>query len=340
MPDQMNCNTSVDTAYTLPDVPFTPCVDLSISWSFSAIESGDNYTLILVDAQQGLAAAKVWDKADFPVLDAGSTVYQQYMGAPRFVVQSLTPQEIEEYADGDTLKTHLSHMIDQTVRDMPNFTRCPNPDCNSGQVHEGGESHPFVTCAACNTQYCFRHGVPTQPQQQSPPSQHDNMSCDEYDRYLADPLRFRSEHQRQQERAAVERRELEAVARARARMDRILEQRRAAAAAAAEDSRRSKEAEDAARGERERRTREDAENAERDERERKERKEREEREERARLEERRYEEERARAEADRLARAAEIMRRKAEDEQSEWLIGISTKGCPRCAKRIEKNEGW
>ncbi|KAL2292692.1 hypothetical protein FJTKL_07786 [Diaporthe vaccinii] len=252
---------------------------------------------------------------------------------------SLTPQEIEEYADGDTFKTHLSHMIDQTVRDMPNFTRCPNPDCNSGQVHEGGESHPFVTCAACKTQFCFRHGVPTQPQQQSPSSQHENMSCDEYDRYLADPLRFRSEHQRQQDRAAVERREFEAVARARARVDRILEQRRAAAAAAAaaaEESRRSKEAEDAARGERERKRREEAEDAARREREHRER---EEREERARLEEMRYEEERARAEAERQARAAELLRRKQEDEQSEWLIGISTKGCPRCAKRIEKNEG-
>lgn len=232
-------------------------------------------------------------------------------------------------------------MIDQTVRDMPNFTRCPNPDCNSGQVHEGGESHPFVTCAACNTQYCFRHGVPTQPQQQqSPSSQHENMSCDEYDRYLTDPLRFRSEHQRQQERAAVERRELEAVTRARARMEKILERRREAAAAttaAAEESRRRKEAEDAARDERKNRKIKEAEDAARDERERKER---EEREERARLEEMRYEEERARAEAERQARADDILRRKAEDEQSEWLIGVSTKGCPRCAKRIEKNEGW
>lgn len=87
MTDQTNCNTSVNTAYTLPDVPLTYCVDPSISWSFNAIESGDNYTLILVDAQQGLAAARVWDEADFPVLDDGSTVYQQYMGAPSFVVQ-------------------------------------------------------------------------------------------------------------------------------------------------------------------------------------------------------------------------------------------------------------
>lgn len=238
-------------------------------------------------------------------------------------------------------------MIDQTVQDMPNFTRCPNPDCNSGQVHEGGDSRPFVTCAACNTQFCFRHGIPTQPQQQQqqqPPSssssQHENMSCDEYDRYLTDPMRFRSEHQRQQERTAVERRELEAVARARERMDKILEQRRAAAAAAAaaadESRRKAEEKKNAAREERERRERKKSE----ERREREERKEREEREERARVEQRRYEEEQARVEAERRARAAEVLRRKEEDEQSEWLIGETTKGCPRCAKRIEKNEGW
>lgn len=212
-------------------------------------------------------------------------------------------------------------MIDQTVKDMPNFTRCPNPECGSGQVHDGGDTHPFVTCAACNMQFCFRHRIPTQ---QQPPSEHETMSCDEYDLYLSDPMRFRSEHQRQQERAEMERRELEAVARARARMDKILEQRHAAAATAAaadDEARRKREEEEAAREERERR-------------------EREEREERARVEERRYEQELERARAERRARAEEIMRREAEDKQSEWLIGVSTKGCPQCATRIEKNEGW
>ncbi|KAK7721018.1 hypothetical protein SLS64_001311 [Diaporthe eres] len=86
MPDPTICNISINIAYTLPDVAFTYCEDSSITWSFNAMESGDNYTLILVDAQQGLAASKVWDKAVFPVLDAGWKVYQQYIGAPSFVV--------------------------------------------------------------------------------------------------------------------------------------------------------------------------------------------------------------------------------------------------------------
>lgn len=226
-------------------------------------------------------------------------------------------------------------MIDQTVKDMPGFTRCPNPDCNSGQVHEGGESHPFVTCAVCNTQFCFRHGIPTQRPQPQPPassSQHENMSCDEYDLYLADPLHFQSDHQQQQERADMERRELEAVARARRRMDAVLQRRRAAtaaASAAANERKRRIDRQAAAREDRERRNREEQE-----------RRDREEREERARIEEELYEEERARAEEERRVKADEILRRRTEDEQSEWLIGVSTKGCPQCAKRIEKNEGW
>ncbi|KAJ0114525.1 hypothetical protein J7T55_004768 [Diaporthe amygdali] len=217
--------------------------------------------------------------------------------------QPLENQEIEEYADGDTFTTYLSHMIEQTVKDIPNFIRCPNPNCDSGQVHEGGDSRPLVVCADCNTEFCFRHRIPLQPQ--TPPSQHDKMTCDEYDQYLADPLHFRSDHQRQQERAAIERRELDVVQRARERMEKILQQRRDVE---------KKRRDEAAKEDRERR-------------------------ERAWLEEKRYEEEREMEEQERQARAGEIQRRKVEDEQSEKLIKVSTKACPKCAKRIEKNEG-
>ncbi|POS77330.1 hypothetical protein DHEL01_v204272 [Diaporthe helianthi] len=215
----------------------------------------------------------------------------------------LAIQEIEEYADSSTFKTYLSHVIDRTVKDMPDFTRCPNPACDSGQVHEGGDAHPFVTCAACNTQFCFRHGIPTQPRQQQAPSQHENMSCDEYDRYLEDPINFRSDHQRQQERAAVERREEQAVARARERMEVILEGRQRRQAAENNSILEQRQwRQDSARQARE---------------------------EYARLEARRYEEECERAGRERRARAEDILRRKVEDENSERLIQVSTKACPR-----------
>lgn len=85
LPEKTQCNSSFSTAYTLPNVLPTNCVNASISWSFYSAESGANYTLDLVDDH--LSASKVWGEAEFPILDAGSTVYQQYIGAPDFVVK-------------------------------------------------------------------------------------------------------------------------------------------------------------------------------------------------------------------------------------------------------------
>ncbi|KAL1858925.1 hypothetical protein Daus18300_009795 [Diaporthe australafricana] len=89
MPYQTNCNASFTVAYNLPNVDFTACADPSIVWAFRGIPDAttSNYTLTLLDADQSLAAVKIWDIADFPVINAGSTVYQQYSGPARFVVQ-------------------------------------------------------------------------------------------------------------------------------------------------------------------------------------------------------------------------------------------------------------
>jgi hypothetical protein len=92
MPFQTSCTANFPTtAFNLPNVPFTACTDNSIIWSFQAVglsgSTPSNYTLILADAQQSLAAAKVFAASDFPVINAGSTVYQQYNGASRFVVK-------------------------------------------------------------------------------------------------------------------------------------------------------------------------------------------------------------------------------------------------------------
>lgn len=137
------------------------------------------------------------------------------------------------------------------------------------------------------------------------------MSCAEYDAYLADPLHFTSAHQREQERALHERREAECVRRAGERVDRILREQRRAAADGVRERRREAAA---AREGRERR-------------------------ERAQREQVRYEEERARVQAERRRRAEEVERRKREEWQSETTVVQTTKACPRCRARIEKDEG-
>lgn len=134
------------------------------------------------------------------------------------------------------------------------------------------------------------------------------MSCDEYDAYLSDPLHFRSDHERQVERARLEARELAALRRARVRVERVMRHRWGRATDGdGDDNGNGWEA--------------------------------------GRREQVRHDEEeeqgRAEAEAERRRRAAgEIQRRRAEDLLSERTVEVSTKGCPRCAARIEKAEGW
>lgn len=161
-----------------------------------------------------------------------------------------------------------------------------------------------MICAACHTTFCFSHRLLVY----APGSPHENMTCPEYDSYLADPLHFKSAYQREQDAALRERREAECVARAGERVHRIMSERRAASDA------RAGRAAAAAREERERR-------------------------ERARREQERYEEERRRTALLRRRRADDVARKRAENAQSETMVTQTTKACPRCRVRIEKNEG-
>lgn len=181
---------------------------------------------------------------------------------------------------------------------IPNFIRCPS--CTSGQIHELGPAiQPIVICAACHTAFCFVHRLLVYESG----NPHENMTCAKYDSYLADPLHFRSAHQRGQDAALRERHEARCMARARERVQRLL---------AASGARERREA--AAREDRGRRAR-------------------------ARREQARFDEQRRRAAAERRRRANELARQRAEDAQSEMAVTRTTKACPRCRIRIEKNEG-
>lgn len=76
----------------LPAVPFrnrSSATPANVAWGFAPIGlngSVSNYTLLVADATLGLAAAKIWDAAAFPVEKAGSTVNQQYTGPADFEV--------------------------------------------------------------------------------------------------------------------------------------------------------------------------------------------------------------------------------------------------------------
>lgn len=213
---------------------------------------------------------------------------------------------------------------------MPNFVRCPT--CPSGQIHEPRHEHDdddedpdaphseVVVCAACHTTFCLQHrtplGRPRHQQHAEHPrapaaGPHDDMSCAEYDAYLADPQTFRSAHQRAAARAARDRREAACMARARARVERLLLLR---------GRRRD--------GQQQHHDDDDEEEEEKENRERV-----------ARQERARYNEARRRADAGRREAAAAVLRRRVEEACSEGVVARTTKACPRCGRRIEKDEG-
>ena len=42
---------------------------------------------------------------------------------------------------------------------------CLGPRCDSGQIHEGGEDQPIMTCNTCKFKTCFIHKMPWHPDQ-------------------------------------------------------------------------------------------------------------------------------------------------------------------------------
>lgn len=67
------------------------------------------------------------------------------------------------------------------MSEATNFIWCTS-GCGSGQIHESSTHHPIVTCLHCGHRSCFQHNV----------TWHENLTCEEYDRLLADPENFKS----------------------------------------------------------------------------------------------------------------------------------------------------
>lgn len=68
------------------------------------------------------------------------------------------------------------------MAEADNFCWCTS-GCGSGQIHDSGTDQPIVTCLHCGHRSCFEHNV----------AWHENLTCEEYARLLADPENFRSQ---------------------------------------------------------------------------------------------------------------------------------------------------
>ncbi|KAL2179715.1 uncharacterized protein P884DRAFT_282941 [Thermothelomyces heterothallicus CBS 202.75] len=95
--------------------------------------------------------------------------------------ETLEYDDVQRFADEETKERYQTLSFRSAVSSSPNFLWC-TAGCGYGQIHEGGESSPIVTCRLCSHRSCFHHKV----------AWHENLTCDEYDSLLADPVNFRS----------------------------------------------------------------------------------------------------------------------------------------------------
>ena len=206
--------------------------------------------------------------------------------------------EVQRFADRATFAKYDERILNDAITRRNDWFSCPG--CPSGQIHDAADGAPIVTCGNCNHKYCFRHRT----------AWHETMSCDEYDRFLEDPISFRSAFELENERV-----ERESEAKKRRRRKREDADFRFAQNLLEDEE---------ARFEAERRARRD----------------RAAREETERLKaERRTEMKKAEAAA-RAKVAKEVARRAKENASSEATVRRTTKDCPKCRSPIEKNDGW
>lgn len=66
------------------------------------------------------------------------------------------------------------------MAEADNYVWCTS-GCGSGQIHIEGTDQPIVACLHCGHQSCFHHRI----------QWHQNLTCEEYDQFRADPENFR-----------------------------------------------------------------------------------------------------------------------------------------------------
>ena len=66
------------------------------------------------------------------------------------------------------------YVLHREMEQMEEFIWCSNPQCNGGQLNEGGAFNNIVTCYSCRQKTCFTHKV----------RWHEGLTCKEYSRSI------------------------------------------------------------------------------------------------------------------------------------------------------------
>ncbi|CAG8507329.1 5325_t:CDS:2 [Gigaspora margarita] len=72
----------------------------------------------------------------------------------------LKEQDVKKFVSEKMFNRYEQLKLNFTLSLIPNFYRCTNQDCYSGQIHEGEDTSPIMTCIACKQKSCVVHNLP------------------------------------------------------------------------------------------------------------------------------------------------------------------------------------
>ncbi|CAG8736329.1 13724_t:CDS:2, partial [Gigaspora rosea] len=71
----------------------------------------------------------------------------------------LQEQDVKKFVTEKMFIRYEQLKLNLTLSLIPNFYRCTNQDCDSGQIHEEGDTSPIMTCINCKQKSCVVHNL-------------------------------------------------------------------------------------------------------------------------------------------------------------------------------------
>jgi hypothetical protein len=84
---------------------------------------------------------------------------------------SLSFNDVQKLGTAAQVETYSNRLMKRALRSMEDYRECLSPTCNSGQLHDGGEDYPIVTCHSCQAKSCYTHRIPY----------HFDETCEQFD---------------------------------------------------------------------------------------------------------------------------------------------------------------
>jgi hypothetical protein len=84
---------------------------------------------------------------------------------------SLSLNNVQQLGTAAQAETYSNRLMKRALQSMEDYRECLSPICNGGQLHDGGEDYPIVTCHSCQATSCYTHQIPY----------HFDETCEQFD---------------------------------------------------------------------------------------------------------------------------------------------------------------